>query len=104
MDDDPPPLIGYVAALVGLLTVPHLLSAVLGVAVRTWETTGSWPWWLPELWSVGATVARYSQLVDFVSSLVVPLAVFGLGVHLGLSRRGAVGENGDSRRDAHTGK
>jgi len=104
MDLDRPPLIGYVTALVGLLLVPHLLSTALGVAVRTWETTGSWPWWFPELWSVGATVARYSQLVDFVSSLVVPLAVFGLGVHLGLTRRGVAVRDEDSRRDAHSGK
>jgi len=44
MDLDRPPLLGYVVALAGLLLVPHLLSRVLGVAIRTWETTGSWPW------------------------------------------------------------
>ena len=104
MDLDRPPLLGYVVALLGLLAVPHLLSRILGVAVRTWETTGSWPWWFPELWSVGATVARYSQLVDFVSYLVVPLLVFGLGVHFGLSRRGTVGGKEDSRPDARTGE
>jgi hypothetical protein len=78
---------GHALALVALLSVPHLPSAVLRSAVRTWETAGNWPWWFPELPSVGATVARCAQAVEFVSSLVVPLGVFALGVHLGQSLR-----------------
>ena len=82
-------LLGHALALVALLSVPHLLSAVLRSAVRTWEATGNWPWWFPELPSVGATVARYAQGIEFVSSLLVPLGVFALGVHLGQSLRDA---------------
>ena len=92
-------LTGHALALVALLSVPHLLSAVLRVAIETWEATGRWPWWFPELWSVGATVARYTQAIDFVASLVVPLCVFALGVHLGLSLRDA-DSSGDDSRDA----
>jgi predicted permease len=89
-------LLGHALALVALLSVPHLLSAALGAALRTWETTGHSPWWFPELWSVGATAARYAQVVDLVSSVVVPLSVFALGVRLGRSLRAGEARGDDS--------
>jgi len=89
MSFDRQSLLGHTLALVALLSVPHLLSAVLGAAFRTWEATGRWPWWFPELWSVGATVTRYAQAIEVVSSLLVPLGVFALGLHLGQSLREA---------------
>lgn len=72
------------ATTLAFLVVGEMLLSNAFSAVR--EGTADLPWWLPQLGSVGETVAYYLLLVDAVKFVVVPAALLWLGYAYGYHR------------------
>lgn len=92
MNRDRRSLLVHALGALALVSVPMALDALVGVAVDARFATGRFPWWFPSLWSTGATLVRYHQLVSLLTYVLVPAGVFLLGYRYGTTRPDAVGE------------
>jgi hypothetical protein len=72
-----PPL--YPALALSLILATLALRWLLNGALKTAVAGGAFPWYLPTAGTVGGTLAAYGLLLNALTFLVLPAAVFALG-------------------------
>lgn len=81
--------ISHTSGVVVVLAVTIALHVLLDTITNGVVQMGQFPWWLPQLGTVAETVYAYSLFVAFVTYVVTPVLIFGLGYRYGKSQTAA---------------